>query len=281
MIRLRILLQGGHVYETRCAADAPVLDELCKAVTKGGANGLAQLRIEQGGTVLGLAIPYSQIVAIETEPPFVLQPKAEAGIRQAAYIRIPEFLSKAENEAVMEYATRKQPDFHASSVEGGRESYRHSQVLLKLDDLGIDFEPQIRALLPEVSRYFGLALPDDFTFEMQMTTHGDGGHFRIHNDNGSPGTASRFLTYVYYFQREPAGFSGGSLRLYDDSPVDPTNWVPVATFKEIKPENNMLLFFPSRHFHEVLPTLSRTGNFADGRFSINGWIRYPQRKAAT
>ena len=49
--------------------------------------------------------------------------------------------------------------------------------------------------------------------------------------------------------------------------------VPVATFAEIKPQNNMLLFFPSRHYHEVLPTLCRTDHFADGRFTINGWVR--------
>jgi SM-20-related protein len=277
MIRLRILLQGGHVYETRCADDAPMLAELFEAVAnKGGANGLSQFRFEKDGAEVGLAIPCSQIVAIETEPPFVTPSQAETGIRPAPYIRIPEFLTEGENRAVTAYANNKEPEFRASSVEGGRKGYRQSQVLFKLDDLGIDFEAQVRALLPEVSRYFGLTLPDNFTFEMQMTTHADGGHFRIHNDNSSPATASRFLTYVYYFHRVPTAFSGGSLRLYDDSRVDPSNWVPVATFTEIKPENNMLLFFPSRHFHEVLPTLSRTGLFADGRFTVNGWIRYPQ-----
>jgi SM-20-related protein len=276
MIRIRILLQGGHVYETRCAADAPMLAELFKAAA--GTNGLAQLSIQQNGNVLGLAVPYSQIVAIETDPQFIFQPTAQPIIQSAPYIRIPEFLSPADNAAVMEYAVLKQKNFQASGVEAGPEGYRRSEVLMKLDDLGIDFEAQIRALLPEVCQYFGLVLPEDFAFEMQMTTHADGGHFKIHNDNGSPGTASRFLTYVYYFHRMPLGFSGGSLRLYDDSRADPLNWVPVATFAEIKPENNTLLFFPSRHVHEVLPTLSRTGNFADGRFTINGWIRHPTAK---
>jgi Rps23 Pro-64 3,4-dihydroxylase Tpa1-like proline 4-hydroxylase len=277
MVRVRILLQGGYVYETLCAADSSVLRELLSAaLTGGGAPGLAQLQVEQDGTVRGLAFPYSQIVAVETEPPFVFQHYSETrAIRPAPYIRIPGFLSTEENRAVMNYAIRKQPAFQASTVEGGKQGYRHSQVLFKLDDLGTDFEARVRELLPEVCRHIGLALPADFIFEMQMTTHGEGGHFKIHNDNSSPGTASRFLTYVYYFHGEPAGFSGGSLRLYDDSTVEASHWVPVATFAEIKPENNMLLFFPSRHFHEVLPTLSRTGDFADGRFTINGWIRNP------
>jgi Rps23 Pro-64 3,4-dihydroxylase Tpa1-like proline 4-hydroxylase len=251
-----------------------MLGELGKV--DGSGTGLAQLQLEQGGTLRGLAIPYSQIVAVETEPPFVFPVQSTIAIQPAPYIRIPEFLTKEENRAVMDYAIRKQPAFQASNVEGGTKGYRHSQVLMQLDDLGIDFEARVRELLPEVCQHFGLSLPDHFKFEMQMTTHGDGGHYKIHNDNSSPGTARRFLTYVYYFHGEPAGFSGGSIRLYDDSRVHPSNWVPVATFKEIKPENNMLLFFPSRHFHEVMPTLSRTNNFADGRFTINGWIRHAE-----
>src|SRR4051794_19018244 len=117
MIRIRILLQGGHVYETQCAADAPLLADMFKAAA--GTDGLTQLRIEQNGNVRGLAIPCSQIVAIETDPQFIFQPTAQPTIRPASYIRIPEFLSQAENAAVMEYAVGKQPAFGASSVEGG------------------------------------------------------------------------------------------------------------------------------------------------------------------
>jgi SM-20-related protein len=274
MIRVRILLRGGHVYETHLSADSPSLEEL-RRVVGGGAGGLVQLKVEQDGGPRGLAIPASQIVAIETEPPVEFPKYGSSAVQPAPYIRIPQFLTKEENEAVMAFALRNRPAFQASTVEGGKKGYRHSQVLFAFDDLDVDFKGRVVELLPEVTAYFGLPLPADYTFEMQMTTHGDGGHFKIHNDNGSPGTASRFLTYVYYFHGEPAGFSGGLLRLYDDSRVDASTWVPVATYAEIKPENNMLLFFPSRHFHEVLPTLSRTGEFADGRFTLNGWIRNP------
>ena len=120
-----------------------------------------------------------------------------------------------------------------------------------------------------------MPLPEGYGFEMQMTAHGDTGYFKIHNDNATPRTASRFLTYVYYFGREPRPFSGGELRLYDNSQVDPSSWVPIASYAEIAPQNNMLLFFPSRCFHEVMPTLTRVNEFANGRFTINGWIRRP------
>jgi SM-20-related protein len=275
MIRVRILLCGGHVYETFCSADARLIEDLRMIVAIGAnATGMAQLEVEQNGAMRSLAIPYSQIAAIETEPPALFGPRKEpSGIRPAPYIRIPDFLTTDENKAVIDYAIGKRPAFKPSTVEGGAPGYRHSQVLFKLDDLEIDFEGKVREILPDVTGYFGLGLPVEFTFEMQMTTHSDGGFFKIHNDNSSPNTASRFLTYVYYFHQEPVAFSGGQLRLYDDSRVEAWNWVPVATFAEIKPQNNMLLFFPSRHYHEVLPTLCRTDHFADGRFTINGWVR--------
>lgn len=127
-----------------------------------------------------LAIPYSQIAAIETEPPVLFGPRKEpSGIRPAPYIRIPDFLTTDENKVVIDYAIGKRPASKPSTVEGGAPGYRHSQVLFKLDDLEIDFEGKVREILPDVTGYFCLGLPVDFTFEMQMTTHSDGGYFKI------------------------------------------------------------------------------------------------------
>ena len=80
------------------------------------------------------------------------------------------------------------------------------------------------------------------------------------------------LTYVYYFHREPVAFRGGQLRLYD-SQVESARWRPAETFSELQPENNMLVLFPSRVMHEVLPTYCSSREFADGRFTLNGWVR--------
>jgi len=277
MISVRILLREGKSYETSCAADAPLLAELRAALAGGG---VADIEIGAEGERKGIAIPASQIVAVETTPPVALKRDPAPRITPAPYIRIPEFLTAEENAAVMAFALRKERDFIASGVEGGRPNYRQSQVLMKFDDLGIPFESRVRELLADAAAYFGLELPPDYTFEMQMTAHGDGGYYKIHNDNGTPRTASRLLTYVYYFCRAPQPFSGGQLRLYDDSRVDPTNWLPVASFAEIAPQNNMLLFFPSRCFHEVMPTLRREDEFGNGRFTINGWIRPPAAQQA-
>jgi SM-20-related protein len=276
MIKVRILLRGGHVYETACRENAPLLEKLSDALLSAGspnAWGVEQLTIETEGRLRGLAIPRSAIVAVETEPATALGlfPK-NVTVERAHYIRIPSFLTEDENRTVLNYALGKQSSFEASTVDTGVSGYRQSQVIFRLDDLGVTFEQRIREILPEVLKYFGLPLPSKATFETQLSSHNDGGYFKIHNDNGSPRTANRLLTYIYYFHRQPSAFTGGKLRLYD-SKIEARAWVAAETFIELEPENNALLMFPSRLMHEVLPISCRSRAFADGRFTLNGWVR--------
>jgi SM-20-related protein len=276
MTTLRILLAGGHVYETTCEADAPVIGRLSEALVardSSAVTGLLQFEIVADGRRRGVAIPLSSILALETEPPVTfVAPSATIMIERAPYIRIPGFLSDADNRAVLDYAVRREAQFKATTVETGVAGYRRSRHLSPLGDLEIDFEALLGEIVPVTLQHFGIAQPGEITLEKQLTTHNDGEYYRPHNDNGSPGTATRVLTYVYYFHREPAKFSGGNLRLYD-SRVDAGTWVAADTFVEIKPENNMLVLFPSRLIHEVLPVQCPSHAFADGRFTINGWAR--------
>jgi Rps23 Pro-64 3,4-dihydroxylase Tpa1-like proline 4-hydroxylase len=273
MISVRILLHGGHVYETTCAEDAPLLDSLAAAMSGAAdAGGFAQLTFEGGDGVRGLAIPASAIIAVETSPPVTLRWHPRSAIEQAPYVRIPGFLSDEENRAVLDFAIRKQPDYEASKVDTGLPDYRRSRVLMRLEDLGVDFDGRVREIVPDALSYFGIPVPAGSKLETQLATHNEGGYYRIHNDNGSPRTATRVLTYVYYFHRQPIAFKGGQLRLYDTR-LESSRQRPAETFVEIEPENNMLLLFPSRLMHEVLPTYCSSRDFADGRFTLNGWVR--------
>jgi SM-20-related protein len=273
MISVRILLHGGHVYETACPENAPMLDSLAEAISGAqGACGFAQLTIENGDTPRGLAIPASAILAVETNPPASLRWQPKSRIELTPYIRIPDFLSEEENRAVFDYAIGKEPDYEASQVETGVKDYRCSRVLMRLDDLVVDFDERIHDIVSDALSYFRFPVPVDLKLEMQLSTHNDGGYFRIHNDNSSPRTASRVLTYIYYFHRQPVAFKGGQLRLYD-SRIESSRRNLAHTFIALEPENNMLLLFPSRVMHEVLPTYCSSGNFADGRFTLNGWVR--------
>ena len=95
MISVRILLHGGHVYETAFPENAPMLDSLAEAISGAqGACGFAQLTIENGDTPRGLAIPASAILAVETNPPVSLRWQPKSRIELTPYIRIPDFLSE-------------------------------------------------------------------------------------------------------------------------------------------------------------------------------------------
>ena len=85
---------------------------------------------------------------------------------------------------------------------------------------------------------------------------------------GDPsGTQDRLLSAVYYFHREPKGFSGGQLRLHRfGSNGEPGDYV------DIEPERNSLVVFPSWTTHEVRTVHCPTGQFADYRFAVNCWL---------
>jgi SM-20-related protein len=273
MISVRILLHGGHVYETACPANAPMLASLAEAISSAqGACAFAQLTIDNGDTPRGLAIPASAILAVETNPPVELRWQPKSDVEPVPYIRIPDFLSEKENRAVLDYAVRKEPDYETSQVETGVKDYRQSRVLMRLDDLDVDFNERIREIVSDALNHFQIPVPAEFKLDTQLSTHNDGGYFLIHSDNASLRTASRVLTYVYYFHRQPIAFKGGQLRLYD-SRIEFGRRNLAHSFITLEPENNMLLLFPSRVMHEVLPTYCSSGDFADGRFTLNGWVR--------
>ena len=250
-----------------------MLDSLAEALS--GASGscsFAQLTIDDATGRRGVAIPASAILSVETTPPVSLRWQPKTAIESAAYIRIPNFLTEEENRAVLDYAIRKEPDYQTSQVDTDVLGHRHSRVLMRLDDLDIDVAARILEIVPDALKHFGLPLVSEPKLEMQLTTHNEGGYYRIHNDNGTPNTAARVLTYVYYFHGQPVGFQGGQIRLYD-SRIEFGRSRPAETFVQLNPENNMLLLFPSRVMHEVLPTHCTSRAFANGRFTLNGWLR--------
>ena len=100
-------------------------------------------------------------------------------------------------------------------------------------------------------------------FELQMTSHNDGEFFKRHKDAGSDATATRALTYVYYFHREPKGYSGGEIVFFG---ADGSEQI-------VDPANDMMVMFDPRTAHEVRPISCESGEFEDGRFTLNGWLR--------
>jgi SM-20-related protein len=277
MVSVRILLSGGHHYQFTCSTDDPAISALSQAMSQlasdHNAKGLLRIEAREGNRRRALEVPVSAVIGVETDPPLPLGNVASNGIvERARYVRIPDFLSADENERVLEFAFERESEFKKAAVSTGKEGYRSSRVLHSLDGLDIDLEGRIREIAPEVLCHLALGVPAESSLEAQVTVHTTGGYYRVHNDNGSPETANRLLTYVYYFHREPAGFTGGELRLYDLKYSD--GFIVAAdTYFDLAPSNNMIIFFPSSVLHEVRPIDCPSGAFADGRFTVNGWLR--------
>ncbi|MBY4893893.1 2OG-Fe(II) oxygenase [Rhodobacteraceae bacterium N5(2021)] len=131
------------------------------------------------------------------------------------------------------------------------------------------FKGAIRAILPEVVPQIGLAMRDDFSFEIGAALHQDGGFFKRHIDTRTkmPDETDRYISAVYYMCRMPQRFTGGQFRLHS---------LIGGGYQDFEATNNALMVFPSFAPHEVLPISVPSGRAEDGRFSINCWVRIPR-----
>jgi Rps23 Pro-64 3,4-dihydroxylase Tpa1-like proline 4-hydroxylase len=149
------------------------------------------------------------------------------------------------------------------------ERMRRAKTLDQLGKFEALLNERIKAQLAEVLRRLKY---DPFPLgriELQATASGDGDYFRMHQDSDDQST--REISFVYFFFREPQQFFGGELRVFETSLVDGRP-VPTDRQQTLAPRQNVAVFFPSRHEHEVLPTRVPSKSFADNRFTITGWI---------
>lgn len=187
------------------------------------------------------------------------------------FVLIHDFLAPDQHAAVVDIAVSHQGHFEKSSVTTNVEGYRESHVLhaTAFPALYDMMKAEVTGVLPSVLDRLAHPAFTVTQVEMQMTAHGDGAFFKVHDDASSPDTQQRELTYVYYFQAsQPRGFSGGALRLYPT----PDGTLDTSRFRDVDPLDNAIIFFNSRTMHEVLPVQVPSGAFQDSRFTLNGWL---------
>ena len=174
-----------------------------------------------------------------------------------------DFLDPTMLAQVRDVALSNQHKFVPTSVSTGLSDYRRSSVLWHYEyiDLYNRFTEKLRGYLPLIQDELGQHF-DVSHIEVQMTSSSHQGYFKQHNDNGTPDTETRRLTFVYYFLlNEPRAFEGGELVLSTQ-----------PTAMTIQPNHNSIVWFASEMWHEVMPVTS-TGRFEDSRMTLNGWIR--------
>jgi len=198
----------------------------------------------------------------------------------AQCVVLDEFLAPQELEELMRFTREHEPEFSASlvvtpSAESGVVNYEHrrSRVLMDLAQHEDVMLSRIKSVLPMVLDKLGM---EEFAIsgvEAQVTASNDGDFFHFHSDNGSERVASRHLTFVYFFHREPRQFEGGELRIHD-AHLEEGVYVSDDSYQAIVPRQNQIVFFPCELLHEITPVTCASQRFADSRFTLNGWLRH-------
>ena len=196
----------------------------------------------------------------------------------AQCVVLDEFLTLAELNTLRQYVLEREPQFEISEVlspgvHGSAVDYetRRSRVLMNLGGHERMITDRVLTCLPRVLQKWGRDPFPISRIETQATASNHGDFFHCHSDNGAEAVAAREITFVYFFHREPKQFSGGELRIYD-SRRENDNYVPTANYRTIVPEQNQLVLFASGLSHEITPVDCPSGQFADSRFTVNGWI---------
>jgi Rps23 Pro-64 3,4-dihydroxylase Tpa1-like proline 4-hydroxylase len=227
------------------------------------------------------------LVSIVTEPPVLVEtpPVAESvhpgWVIPSTYLQFDGFLTPDEQAQLLAYSLEREDVFKPSTVSTNEPDYRESMVEHDIVDSrwGTLFRDRLMVYLPQILRRLGKApFPID-RIEVQLTANNDGAYFKVHNDAGGDADICREITYVYYFNREPKRFSGGELVLYD-SKVENNFYVQTESQRIVEPRNNCLIVFLSFAHHEVMPVRCPSGEFADSRFTVNGWFRRDLEKGA-
>ncbi|MGA8431020.1 MAG: 2OG-Fe(II) oxygenase [Candidatus Sulfotelmatobacter sp.] len=190
-------------------------------------------------------------------------------VAQASCVVLDEFLAPKELQELTEFTLAHQAEFHTSevvrqeSMQGAvDEGHRRSRVLVDLGKYQDLILSRIQLALPLVLSRLNIEEFPITNAETQITASNDGDFFKSHTDDGHDTTASRQLTFVYFFHREPRQFKGGELRLHDST----------GGCKAIVPQQNQIVFFPCSAMHEITPVECSSGLFADSRFTLNGWL---------
>ena len=207
-------------------------------------------------------------------------PPAPTEPHPTPFVRITDFLTAAQQDVLLN-AVGKGPEHFAparvSDTVEGRVDLDSRVAWVAKPSVRRQIRPwfvkELGRVASDVVRHFKVGSRDDmnkYRVELEVTAHRGGDFFVPHRDNGYARSDSRLVSFAYYFHREPKGFAGGELLLYDTC-VAMHNY-RAAVFSRIEPVNNSLVFFPSDYYHEILPVCAKGNAFENARFTVNSWL---------
>jgi Rps23 Pro-64 3,4-dihydroxylase Tpa1-like proline 4-hydroxylase len=297
-IKLKLLLAGGQSAVLTLSPEHPLVAQLLGTIADRSAgaatSALFQIPIEGGRASLTFAA--DQLVGVVTDPAVTIKPDgadavgassalspgvaaaAEASAAQGLgdlvrhpVVQLDGFLSGSEVAWLMELTFAAEQRFVRSRVSDARDDYRHSLMMAAPHELWELISNKIRAVMPEVMPQLRVGKFTVGNIDCQITASIDGSYFKVHTDADDKQMIKRQLTYVYYFNREPKGFTGGELRIYDDR-IRNGKLASTDSFQVVEPRHNSIVFFQAAVMHEVMPVAVPSKAFRDARFTVNGWV---------
>ena len=288
-LKLTISLSGGKEFQVVLPEDAPEVAALFAALSAPQA-GSRFMQLPLDGGRAACSFQTSQLVSVVSEPPVVVQqvaPPAEpsrierstgAGpdappraVRRPRFMVVDDFLSAQEHDELLAYALVCEPQFQKGTVTTYEPDVRQNLVILNFGDSMHSrlLESRLLTWFPLIARTLDVPVFPLAQVESQLTAATDGYYFKKHSDEAPE--IPRVLTCLYYLHREPRGFAGGDLRLYDCIEEDGGR-AGADTFTAVTPKANRLVVFPSDEFHEAMPVRCPSRAFADSRFAVTTWL---------
>jgi SM-20-related protein len=272
-VRVKLLLRGGHGWEFCCKDDDPMVFGLVSALP--GADlagnlppdGLVQIETRTGER---LFLTRSSLVSVEIAP--VANPlkflgvkrlaAPSAGISTGASIPSPFVLA---NDALPD-------EVHAALLAHvlghDAEAVRLHSGMRELD-LGPLEEPVAKALRSYAAEGVAiLRIPDQTEVELRLRLFAIGDTQAV---SWEPNPAD-VLYLMYHFYKQPKGFTGGGIRLFDGRTGNGMRCA-MTSFRDVEIGDNDVLIFPEKVVGAGLPVRCPTRAFADELFVVRGIMR--------
>jgi len=272
-VRVKLLLRGGHGWEFCCKEDDPIVLGLISALPGAdvGGNlppdGLVQIETRTGER---LFLTRSSLVSVEIVP--VADPLKFVGTKRLAGPS-DSFPPGASVPAPFVLANNALSD----DVHAGLIAHALTQELAATPsssgmcelDLGPLEEPVLKALRSRMALGGSIVgVPEQTEIELEFRLFAIGDTQTVSWD---PNPAD-ILHMMYHFHKQPKGFTGGGIRLFDGR-IENGMRRPTASFRDVEIGDNNLLIFPENVISAGLPVRCPTRSFADGLFGIRGSLR--------
>ena len=277
-VRLKLLLQGGHVWEFRCDQDDPIVAGLVSALpgADAGANlppdGLVQVETRTGER---LFLTRSSLVSVEivtvpealpvrhvkSHAPFsVSLPVGMSG--PAPFVAAQDALPNHVHRSLLEHAVAR------SQIALPTECSEGAALDLGLGGLTQQVALGLRSKAEKCRSTFGIA--------DALETHAQFRLFAVGDKQAVPLIAEKdtVLSLVYVFYKQPKMFTGGGVRLFDTEPEERERRV---SFRDLELENNSLLMFPGYVVSAALPVRCTNREMSDALFVVHGTLRRTDR----